>query len=82
MYLLECRICGLQDVGETDQVLHQRVNGRRGDITNTRLDNKPFSQHFCGVGHDRGEVKVLVMEVVVKRGTVITILGRSTSLDG
>ena len=45
VYLLECRGCGLRYVGETGQVLHQRVDGHRGDISKRRLDNKPVSQH-------------------------------------
>ena len=39
IYLIQCRRCGLQYVGETGQPLHYRMNGHRFDISHGQLTN-------------------------------------------
>ena len=46
VYLIMCRRCGLQYVGETGQLLHARVNGHRFDIAYRRTDVSPVAEHF------------------------------------
>ena len=45
IYLIQCRKCGLQCVGETANPFHIRMNGHRSDI-NTRKTDKPVAPHF------------------------------------
>ena len=33
IYILECSVCGLQYVGESQQPFHKRLNGHRSDLT-------------------------------------------------
>ena len=39
VYLIECKRCGLQYVGESRQPLHRRMNGHRFDITHGRTES-------------------------------------------
>ena len=45
VYLLQCRKCGLQYVGETEQALNERLNSHRSDI-NRKSKDKPVAAHF------------------------------------
>jgi len=46
VYLISCRRCGLQYVGETENTLHIRMNGHHLDIRTRKLD-KPVAAHSC-----------------------------------
>ena len=63
VYLLDCRICGLQDVGESVQSFNKRMNGHRSDLTKKTL--LPVSQHFVSPEHsldDFGRSKIYIID--------------------
>ena len=62
IYLIMCRRCGQQYVGETGQPLHLRVNGHQFDIAHKRTDESPVSSHFnCGP-HTLADMCIMVIE--------------------
>ena len=50
VYLIQCKQCKKQYVGETQNPLHTRLNGHRSDI-NTKKVDKPVAAHFNLPGH-------------------------------
>ena len=62
VYLIECRRCGLQYVGESSQPLHMRMNGHRYDINQGRVKESPVAAHFTGSGHSEADLSVLVID--------------------
>ena len=65
IYLIECRLCGMQYVGETENALHIRMNGHRSDI-NRNLPEKPVAAHFNAPGHSADDLSVMVIERVLR----------------
>ena len=51
VYLITCRRCGLQYVGETSQPLHAKINSHQSDITHQRTDVSPVAEHFNSGAH-------------------------------
>ena len=45
IYLISCRICGIQYVGETKNSIKKRFYGHRSTVKNQKLDT-PMGQHF------------------------------------
>ena len=62
VYLIECRRCGLQYVGESGQPLHKRMNGHRFDITHGRIEVSPVATHFNSAGHSEVDLSVCVVD--------------------
>ncbi|XP_078600510.1 uncharacterized protein LOC144875445 [Branchiostoma floridae x Branchiostoma japonicum] len=60
VYLIQCKKCGLQYVGETKQTLANRLNGHRSSI-NTKKDT-PVSAHFNLTDHNTADLEVLGIE--------------------
>jgi hypothetical protein len=63
LYNLECSVCGLQNLGESKQPFHKRLNGHRSDLTHKSF--LPVSQHFGLSDHsleDFNRMKILVIE--------------------
>ncbi|XP_078584852.1 uncharacterized protein LOC144867010 [Branchiostoma floridae x Branchiostoma japonicum] len=60
VYLIQCKKCGLQYVGETKQTLANRLNGHRSSI-NTKKDT-PVSAHFNLTDHNIADLEVLGIE--------------------
>ncbi len=58
VYLIQCKICGLQYVGEMENPLHIRMNGHRSDI-NTRKIEKPVAAHFTQPNHSLNDLQVM-----------------------
>lgn len=69
IYLISCRKCGTQYVGETEQTLHARMNGHRSDIR-TRKTEKPVAAHFCQPDHCLGDLEVRGIEKINHGGTL------------
>ena len=67
IYLITCRRCGLQYVGETGQALHMRVNGHRYDISHRRTDESPVAEHFNSDAHLESDMTIMVIELVFSR---------------
>ena len=58
VYLIECKKCGLQYVGESGQPLHKRMNNHRYDVTNGRIEESPVTAHFRSDGHSESDLSV------------------------
>ena len=71
IYLIQCRRCGLQYVGETGQPLHYRMNGHRFDISHGRIDESPVAAHFNSEGHSETDLSVMVIDVCWKKDTIL-----------
>ena len=67
IYLITCRRCGLQYVGETGQALHMRLNGHRYDITHRRTEESPVAEHFNSGAHKESDMAVMVIELARSR---------------
>ena len=63
VYLVTCRRCGLQYVGETSQPLHVRISGNRSDITHWRTDLSPVAEHFNSSAQSVSDMTVMVVEL-------------------
>ena len=63
IYLITCRRCGLQYVGETGQPFHMRVNGPRYDIAHQRTEESPVADHFNSGAHAESDMAVMVIEL-------------------
>ena len=50
VYLIQCKRCGLQYVGETEQALNERLNSDHSDIKRKNI-NKPVAANFNKPGH-------------------------------
>ena len=67
VYLITCRRCGLQYVGEMSQPLHARINGHRSDIMHWRTDVSPVAEHFNSGAHSVSYMTVMVIELSTSR---------------
>ena len=63
VYLIECKKCRKQYVGETENALHVRMNGHRSDIKHRRLE-KPVAKHFNSTGHSLEDLSIYVIEKI------------------
>ena len=63
VYLITCRKCSVQYVGETENPLHIRMNGHRSDICMGKLE-KPVAAHFSQPGHSTGNLQVCGIEKI------------------
>ena len=61
VYLIQCKRCGLQYVGETEQALNERLNSHRSDIKRKNID-KPVAAHFNKPGHSSTDLAVMVID--------------------
>ena len=62
IYLITCRRCGQQYVGETGQPLHHRINSHRFHIAHGRTDESPVAEHFNGDLHSVTDMTVMVID--------------------
>ena len=62
-YLITCRRCVLQYVGEMGQPLHARVSGHWFNITNWRTDVSLVAKHFNGGAHPESDTLVMAIEL-------------------
>ena len=61
IYLITCRRCDQQYVGEAGQPLHRRVNNHQFDIAHRRTKESPVAEHFKGEGHTLLDMTVVVI---------------------
>ena len=61
VYVIECKKCGLQYVGGTEQRLSDRMNSHRSDIRLKKTLEKPVDAHFCSANHSMDDLRVLVV---------------------
>ena len=62
VYLISCRKCGIQYVGETSQVLRRRMNNHRNRLKN--LGEQYLYKHFCSDGHSIADLSIMPIEQV------------------
>ena len=70
VYLIECRRCGLQYVGESEQALHKRLNGHRFDITRGRTEVSPVAAYFRSANHSEADLSVCVINRLWKEDVI------------
>lgn len=60
IYVINCKKCGLQYVGQSGNTFHERF---RGHLTDIRQGNqvKPVSRHFTSSNHTRHDVNVVIV---------------------
>ena len=63
IYLMACRKCGVQYVGETSQTLRRRFNNHRNRMK--QLSDLYLYHHFCSDGHGAEDVSIMPIEEVV-----------------
>ena len=61
VYLIECRKCNKQYVGEIENPLHLRLNGHRLYYYQ-RLPDKPVGMHFNTPGDTFDDLTVMIIE--------------------
>ena len=71
IYLIECRRCGLQYVGETGQPLHCRMNGYRFDIVHGRVEESPVAAHFYSSGHTEADVTIMAIDKLCRNDVIL-----------
>ncbi len=60
VYLLSCKKCGLQYVGETKRSLWQRFGEHKNSVKNKKM-NTLMVQHFNQVGHSVEDMTIMVL---------------------
>ena len=63
IYLIGCRKCAMQYIGETDRTLQTRFSEHRGYVTNRHLA-KATGYHFNLPGHSISDMEVTVLEKI------------------
>ena len=62
IYLITCRKCGIQYVGETGQSLRKRLNNHRNRLK--KLSCQYLYQHFNSDGHTEDDINIVPIEEV------------------
>ncbi|KAI8495640.1 hypothetical protein Bbelb_266120 [Branchiostoma belcheri] len=68
VYLIQCKKCGVQYVGETKQTLANRLNGHRSAINTCTKKDTPVSAHFNQTHHSMGDLEILGIEKLCYTG--------------
>ena len=63
IYLITCKKCGIQYVGQTTQALHCRLNGHRSAILGNQK-NTYLSNHFRSEGHCIGDLSIQIIDII------------------
>ena len=62
IYLITCRKCGIQYVGETGQSLRKRLNNHRNRLK--KLSCQYLYKHFNSDGHTEDDINIVPIEEV------------------
>ena len=62
IYLITCRRCGQQYLGEMGWPLHYRMNGHGSDIMHRRTKVSPVAAHFSNDSHSQADMTVIVID--------------------
>ena len=63
IYMLGCKKCFMQYVGESDRTLQERFSEHRGYVANNHL-NKATGFHFNQKGHSISDMEITIIEKV------------------
>ena len=66
IYLISCRICGIQYIGETKNSLKKRFYGHRSTVKTQKLDT-PVGQHFNLPNHSISDMILQGIEALANR---------------
>ena len=61
IYCIECDICSIQYIGESERSLQERFSEHKGYVANQHL-NKATGHHFNTKGHKIHNMKVTIIE--------------------
>ncbi|KAK3099849.1 hypothetical protein FSP39_010733 [Pinctada imbricata] len=61
VYLITCRVCQKQYIGETEDGLNMRINNHRSSITTGKM-NLPVAQHFNQDNHSWEDMEVVPID--------------------
>ena len=68
IYLISCKKCDVQYVGETNQTLRKRLNGHRTHLRKlTNLYNSIY-KHFTSDGHSEDDISIMPIEEIASNG--------------
>ena len=62
VYLISCKACKKQYVGETRQALNKRMNLHCSDWKTRKFNRSPVAEHFSAAGHSFEDVELCVTE--------------------
>ena len=62
IYLISCKKCGIQYVGETGQTLRKRLNNHRNRLRN--MTNLYLYHHFNSDGHSEEDIAIMPIEEI------------------
>ena len=65
IYLISCRVCGIQYVGKTRTTLKRRFYGHRSTVNTKKLDT-PVGQHFYFPNHSNTD---MILQGIESLGT-------------
>ena len=65
VYLIQCERCKVKYIGETERPLKDRIGEHKGYIRTKKL-NEPIGEHFNQRGHSITDLKVSILEKVIK----------------
>ena len=68
--MIQCKKCGIQYIGETEQALNEKLNSHRSNIKNKALD-KPVALYFNKPGHNISDLQVMVIDQLWRNDTVL-----------
>ena len=68
VYLIECRICGVQYVGETGNDVRERMRNHRSTIKHyQKHTDKPVASHFSLPHHSLDDLRLIIIESLGKQ---------------
>ena len=75
IYLISCKKCGIQYVGETAKVLRNRMNNHRQRLKQMCI--LFLYQHFCSNDHNEDDITIMpIEEVTLEMGENITLASK------
>ena len=80
IYLITCKVCGIQYVGQTRQSLHKRLNGHRTSILRNKL-NTYLCRHFNSPGHKFEDISIQIIDVVDDYSDVNEAINKLNELE-
>ena len=63
VYVIECKKCAVQYIGETENALRVQLTGHRSDITHQLMD-RLVARHFCQSDHSIHDLTIMVVEKI------------------
>ena len=80
VYLITCKKCGIQYVGETGQQLKRRMSNHRNRVK--RLQPQPLYKHFNSDGHSLDDLPIQpIEEVVLEPGDEMSLHSKRLSRE-